>query len=357
MRELKRFLPYCVYDRITITYGPGRMTQRVDFDKIEIYLVRVLHTLITERSVSKAAIRLRTTQPAVSAQLKRLRELTGDALLVRAGNGMAVTEGAMQLLGPAASLLQEADRLFSPNGRGQAFDASTHSGVFRVAASDYLDPWFLPTLVSHLKRAAPLLRLELLPLSGEFDYRRSLGRGEVDLVIGNWLLPPEELHLGRLMSDDVVCLVAADHPAVRLKPAEWNAARYLACEHVAPTPLHPGAQGVIDDHLSARGMTRNVAVRSAHFGIIPMMVSSSLLVLTTGRQFCHRFTSALPVRIVPCPVPFPSLAYYQLWHDRTHAAPAMRWLREQVREVARTLPSAAAESPWVPARPALSRAA
>ena len=58
------------------------MTQRADFDKIDLYLIRVLHTLITERSVSRAALRLHSTQPAVSAQLKRLRELTGDPLLV-----------------------------------------------------------------------------------------------------------------------------------------------------------------------------------------------------------------------------------------------------------------------------------
>jgi DNA-binding transcriptional LysR family regulator len=78
------------------------MTQRAEFDKIDLYLIRVLHTLITERSVSRAALRLHSTQPAVSAQLKRLRELTGDPLLVRAGNGMTPTAVALQLAQPAA---------------------------------------------------------------------------------------------------------------------------------------------------------------------------------------------------------------------------------------------------------------
>ncbi len=58
-------------------------------------------------------MRLHSTQPAVSAQLKRLRALTGDPLLVRAGNGMTPTETALQLLDPASRLLQDADRLFS----------------------------------------------------------------------------------------------------------------------------------------------------------------------------------------------------------------------------------------------------
>jgi len=322
------------------------MTQRLDFDKIELYLIRVLKTLITERSVSRAAMRLQSTQPAVSAQLKRLRALTGDPLLVRAGNNMAPTDTALRLLDPATRMLQDADRLFSPRAHQRAFDPLTSAGTFRIAASDYLDPLFLPELVAHLKRVAPKVRLELMPLSGEFDYRRSLAAAEVDLVIGNWLKPPEELHQGRLLSDEIVCLVAEDHPVARLatqKPLRaaatraWSPERYLACEHVAPTPFHANAPGVIDEHLASIGVTRDVMVRSAHFGLIPLMVAQSLLVLTTGRLFCSRYVDSLPVRIVRCPVPFPPLTYYQLWHDLTHASASGRWLRDQVRDVARNL--------------------
>ena len=314
------------------------MAQRAEFDKIEVFLIRVLQTLITERSVSRAAMRLQSTQPAVSAQLKRLRALTGDPLLVRAGNGMVPTETALQLLGPATRILQDADRLFSPRSRQRGFVPQSSTAMFRVAASDYLDPLFLPELVAHLKKVAPTVRLELLPLSGEFDYRRSLASGEVDLVIGNWLEPPGELHLGRLMSDEIVCLVAEDHPAARSAATRaWTVERYLACEHVAPTPLHANAPGVIDEHLASLGKARDVMVRSAHFSLIPLMVAQSLLVLTTGRLFCSRYVDALPVRIIRCPVAFPPLTYYQLWHDLTHASASVKWLREQVRDVARNL--------------------
>ena len=57
------------------------MAQRRAIAHIDLHLVKVLHTVISERSVSRAASRLQTTQPMVSAQLKRLRQLTGDALL------------------------------------------------------------------------------------------------------------------------------------------------------------------------------------------------------------------------------------------------------------------------------------
>jgi len=312
------------------------MTGRAAFDKIELYLVRVFHTVISERSISRAALRLQTTQPAVSAQLKRLRALTGDPLLVRAGHGMVPTPAALALMAPASDLLRSAQLMFGSRARGLEFDPALATLTFRIAASDWLDPLFLPELVGRIKAAAPGVGLELLPLTGEYDYRQGLARAEVDLVIGNWLEPPGELHLGQLLADEVVCLVAADHPAVR-NPRGWTAERYLESEHVAPTPLHPGARGVIDDWLAVQGLARNVAVRTPHFGLAPMMVSRSHLVLTTGRQFCSRYVDALPVRIVRCPLRFPPLAYYQLWHELSHHAGAGRWLREQVRGVAHSI--------------------
>ena len=312
------------------------MTDRASFDKIELHLVRVFHTLITERSVSRAAMRLASTQPAVSAQLRRLRLLVGDPLLVRSGNGMAPTAVALKLLEPATTLLGSADALFGGKV-ARSFAPATSTVEFRIAASDYLDPLFLPALAARLRVDAPGVRLTLTPLSGTFDYRHSLAQGEVDLVIGNWLKPPDELHLGRLMSDEVVSLVAQEHAAVR-SPRGWTLERYLGADHVAPSPLHAGAMGVIDEHLAARGLQRNVVVRTPHFTLAPLMVAQSQLVLTTGRLFCSRYIGTLPVRIVRCPAGFPTLTYYQLWHDVSHGTDAQRWLRETVRDVARRLP-------------------
>jgi DNA-binding transcriptional LysR family regulator len=319
------------------------MADRAVFDKIELYLVRVFHTVISERSVTRAAVRLGSSQPLVSAQLKRLRALVGDPLLVRAGPGMVPTDVALQLMAPAEMLLRSAEQLFGGKAGARAFSPQGAEVEFRIAASDYLDPLFLPALVARIKREAPQARITLQALSAEFDYRAMLARGEVDLVIGNWMQPPEELHLGRLYADEIVCLVAEDHQAVR-NPRAWTVERYLDAEHVAPTPLHAGAIGFIDEHLARNGQSRRIAVRSPHFALVPAMLAQSQLVLTTGRLFCSRFIDQLPLRIVRCPVNFPSLAYYQLWHEVSHSAASLRWLRETVRDVARGLSKASAPS-------------
>jgi DNA-binding transcriptional LysR family regulator len=301
------------------------------FDKIDLHLIRVLHTVLTERSVSRAALRLGMYQPAVSASLKRLRELAGDPLLVRSGASMVPTVAGLRMIEPAAEILRSAEMLFSD---ARAFDPATARQTFSLAASDYLDPLFLPQLVTQIKTSAPNCGIDIHPLSADADYRAHLAQGHYDVVIGNWPKPPQELHLGRLFGDEVVCLVASHHPAVR---RGWDTEAWLAAEHIAPTPTHPGARGFIDEHLASQGLVRNITARCPHFGLIPAMVAGSLLVLTTGRQYAERYVGALPVKVLACPVPFPRMMYYQLWHERTHASNAGRWLREQVKGVAASL--------------------
>lgn len=307
------------------------MTDLTQFDKIDLHLIRVLHTVLTERNVSRAAVRLGMHQPAVSAALKRLRDYAGDPLLVRSGSGMVPTVAGLRMVEPAANILRDAQRLFSD---AREFSPSNSRAVFRIAASDYLDPQFLPRLVQDVKENAPLSEIEIHPLNAATDYQQQLARGDVDVVVGNWLTPPLDLHLGKLFSDEVVCLVANKHPALR---RGWDEAAWLEADHIAPTATHPGARGVIDEHLTNLGLRRHIMARCPHFGLIPGMVASTLLVLTTGRQYCERFVDQLPVQIVPCPVQFPPLVYYQLWHERSHTSASSRWLRERIKSVAATL--------------------
>jgi DNA-binding transcriptional LysR family regulator len=307
------------------------MRDQALFDKIDLHLIRVLHTVLMERNVSRAAVRLGMHQPAVSAALKRLRDLAEDPLLVRSGAGMIPTDAGQRMLEPAARILQAAEMLFT-DARG--FDPATAATTFRIAASDYLDPFFLPLLVAQIKQLAPLCKIEIHPLSADAHYHAHLAQGDIDLVVGNWAKPPEDLHMGRLFGDDVVSLVATDHPAAR---RGWDQAAWLEAEHIAPTPTHPGARGVIDDHLLSVGLQRNISARCAHFSLVPEMVARSLLVLTTGRQFCQRFLDRLPLTVLEPPVRFPRMLYYQLWHPRTHTSASAAWLRERVRSVAGAL--------------------
>jgi len=303
------------------------MSCPLPWDSIDIHLIRALCTVLTERSVTRAAVRLGRHQPAVSAALRRLRRLTGDALLVRAGSGMVPTAIAQRTIAPAAEILRQTETTLAV---ARARPRVRHAHL-RHRGQRLSRPVVLPRLVAHIKASALLARVDIQPLSGEADYRYRLAQGEVDVVIGNWPQAPDDLHQGRLFGDEVVCLVSTRYPALR---RGWTLTEWLQAEHVAPTPMVPGARGTIDDHLAQQGLIRNIVVRCPHFGLIPALVRQSLLVPTTGRQYCPRFVDALPVAIVAPPLRFPRLLYYQLWHERTHASPAAQWLRQAIRDVA-----------------------
>ncbi|WP_137918969.1 LysR family transcriptional regulator [Hydrogenophaga sp. 2FB] len=298
---------------------------------LDLHTIRVLHTLLMERSVSKAALRLGMHQPAVSVVLKRLRHLSGDPLLVRAGHLMIPTDAGMRMIEPIAGILQATETLFST---ALGFDPQTTERTFHLAATDSLDPVFLPLLVSKIKRLAPCCRIDIHPLSADSDYSERLAEGGLDVVVGNWVKPPGELYIGSLFTDEIVCLVSRSHPAIQ---SGWTTKSWLNAQHITNTPTHLGARNVIDEQLQSLGLQRNIAARCAHFNLMPQMVASSQLVLTTGLQFCRRFTEALPLAVVDCPIHLPKLAYYQLWHERSHTSSSCRWLRDQVKSVAGTL--------------------
>ena len=99
------------------------MRETTPFEKIDLHLIRVLHTVIAERSVSRAAVRLGMHQPAVSTALKRLRDLSGDPILVRSGSGMQPTDAALRMLQPSAEILQAAAIAVKGQLKKSDFDA------------------------------------------------------------------------------------------------------------------------------------------------------------------------------------------------------------------------------------------
>lgn len=300
-------------------------------DALDGYLLRVLCTVVDECSVSRAAVRLDQSQPAISTALKRLRELLGDPILVREKAGMVPSARATQLADQARRALEEMSRLVA---QPEAFDPATAERVFRVASPDYLAASLLAGVATRLSRDAPGCRLELQSLGPAFDFEDALAQDRLDVVIGNWPSPPERLHLSLLLEDDIVCLVGSAHPKALTGLDE---ADYLAARHVVPQPYAPGQRGVVETHLAQRHVQREPAVVVPYFTLAPHIVAGSDLVFTTARHFAEHYARLLPVVVLPAPLPFPRMRFYQLWHPRAHQSPANRWLRTLIQERARAL--------------------
>ncbi|TYQ17246.1 UNVERIFIED_ORG: DNA-binding transcriptional LysR family regulator [Zoogloea ramigera] len=302
---------------------------------LDLHLIRILYLLLVEKNVSRVALKLNQPQPSISASLRKLRELTGDPILVRGARGMVPTQHGESLLLPAKRILDETENLFL---KKSPFVPQIEARTFHVAAPDYLDSQFLPNLVALLRRGSPNSRVKIHSLGPRVDYVRLLSDGDMDLVIANWDEPPEHLHMSKLFEDPITCVMRADCPyALRTPSDAMTLDDYLTLPHVAPTQLMPGYLGVIDDFLDRQGLQRNVVVESAYFGLIPNMLAQTDLVLTTGRQFVRQYEKQMPLKTYALPVKFPAMRFYQLWHERVHQAPEHKWLREQVAAAAKGL--------------------
>ncbi|QGZ41396.1 LysR substrate-binding domain-containing protein [Pseudoduganella flava] len=302
---------------------------------LDIHLIRILYLLLVEKNVSRVALKLNQPQPSISASLRKLRELTGDPLLVRGARGMVPTQHGESLLKPAKRILDETENLFV---KKTPFEPQEEARTFNIAAPDYLDSQFLPSVVAQLRRGSPKSRVVIHSLGPGVDYIRMLSDGDMDLVIANWDEPPQHLHISKLFEDPIVCTMHAACPyAKRTAGDAMTLQDYLALPHVAPSQIVQGYGGVIDAFLERQGLRRNVAVESAYFGLIPYMLTQTDLVLTTGRQFVRFYEKTLPLKTFTVPVKFPPMRFYQLWHERVHQAPEHKWLRDQVTAAAKAL--------------------
>lgn len=307
------------------------MTARRSEDQLDTYLLRMFCLLVTERSVSRTALKLNQSQPAVSLALKRLREILGDPLLVREKSGMVPTERALTLLSHAKGALAEIDRM---TDTPESFDPQVSRHEFRIGAPDYLAPVFIASVVARIRREAPNVRLSLQSLGPNFDFERSLAEGDLDVVIGNWPEPPHRMHLSMLLEDEIVCLVSARHP---LAAKGFTEADYQNAVHVVPMPYSISQRGVIDTVLAAQRISRDERVVVQSFTLAPYVLQNTDLVFTTTRHFARFYADLLPLAILPAPLPFPAMRFYQLWHERNHHSPAHRWIRRLLSDCGRSI--------------------
>ena len=166
----------------------------------------------------------------------------------------------------------------------------------------------------------------------ELEFKRGVFRVRGDVVD---VFPAENSEAAvrvSLFDDEVVCVVSDRHPLAR--KGEVTADDYVVAQHLAPVRYAGGVRGAIDDHLHKLGIKRDIRVSLPYFHVAPYVLMTTDLVFTTGRRFAAHYAKFLPIKVLPAPLGFPSLRFYQLWHERTHAAPAARWLREQVAQVA-----------------------
>ena len=289
----------------------------------DLNLLLALDVLLAEGSVAGAARRLQLSPSAMSRTLARLREVTADPLLVRAGRGLVPTPRAIELRTQVGALVAGANALLRPVDR---LDLGTLQRRFTLRTSEGFVETFGPDLLRQVEADAPGIILQFLTKPDKES--APLRNGEVDLetgVIDAQTAP--EMRALPLFDDQLVGVVRPDHI---LAQGEITAERFAACSHVQV--LRRGLRsGDIDEAMRTIGMERRIAAVVNGFSAALALARDTQLVATvperhTGGLRRGMFCFALPVEI-------PVFTLSMLWHPRMDGDLAHRWLRTCVRSV------------------------
>ncbi len=283
----------------------------------DLNLLITLDVLLAEGSVTRAARRLRLSPSAMSRALARLRETTGDPLLVRAGRELVPTPRALELRARVRPLLGEVLAVLRPT---EQLDPRQLAQTFTLRASDGFVENFGPSLLAHIGAQAPGVRLRFVQKVDRESVQ--LREGSIDLetgVIGSLTSP--EVRTRRLFSDRFVGVVRSGHA---LAQGEISAERYAAGQHVLVARRDQDT-GPMDDALAALGLQRTIASIVGGFTAALALAAGSDLIATvperhTGNLRAGMFSFALPLGM-------PDLTVSLMWHPRMDADPAHRWLR------------------------------
>ncbi len=302
------------------------MHEMNNFHPADLSLLPILEALIEERHVSRAALRLHRSQPAVSHALARLRDIFNDPLLVRGEGGLQPTARALQLAEPLAEALALLRSMLDQ----PRFDAARCSRRFHLSLSDYGAAILLPELVARLRRSAPGMDISVVAYGRE----RALGAladGEIDLAVGVYPLLREgargDLRTALLFAEDFACLWDDSEGSGAL-----SLEAYLARPHVrVSVALQDGSE--VDDALARLGHRRRIAVQIPHWSAAPALIRGTDLVLTAARRSIAPLGGG-PLRCGDVPFPLGGFPFVQTWHRRRDRDAAHQWLREQITAIA-----------------------
>ncbi|HUQ04583.1 MAG TPA: LysR substrate-binding domain-containing protein [Kofleriaceae bacterium] len=299
-----------------------------DLRNVDLNLLVALEALLSTRSVTAAARRLRVGQPAMSHALGRLRALFGDPLLVRAGRGLEPTPRAEAIAAPLGRLLRDASELLRVE---ESFEPARSRRAFRLVCPDLALP-ALPDVLAALAAAAPLVRLDVRqPNAGTLE-ALAAGGDDLALAAAAGLADAPGYVQRTLGTVDWALFLRARHPLALAHKKKLPLAGWLAHPHVV-VRTGSSSPSMVERIIAAAGHARHVALVAPGFLAAAQVVARTDFVLAAPRQLLAPVAADLGLAVRTPPLALPSVPAVAVWPERLHLDPGHRWFRGMVADV------------------------
>jgi len=164
-------------------------------------------TLAQLRHFGQAAEACHVSQPALSAQVKKIEELLGVPLFERTNRKVALTEVGSRVAEQALRVLEEASKLEDVASPSRAL----LTGKLRFGVIASVGPYWVPKFLAPLRKAYPDLQLVLREGLTE-QLLEELRDGELDLILAAQTFSSKGLHLYPFAFESFWLALPQDHP-------------------------------------------------------------------------------------------------------------------------------------------------
>ncbi len=293
---------------------------------IDLNLLTVFDAILSERSLTRASVKLHMTQPALSNALARLRTTLDDQLFIRTAQGMTPTPRAKQL---AAPIRQALDLIQNGLRKQEAFEFETAKRKFVIAIGDYGEAVIMPRFVDWLATVAPHIQVQIRPELGR-HIMEELRDGSIDLATDYFRIEGDEFHNIHVMDEHLVSMVRHDHPTIG---DHLSIDDYTSIPHIVLKQDRP----IVDTVLKRHGLTRDIALQVPHFLSMPLIVQKTDFICTLPKRMALVYADFFRTKVMKTPLDFPKIPIYFMWHQSVDEDLGHRWLRKALAELCHRL--------------------
>lgn len=298
----------------------------MDITSKDLNLLRIFVALTEEKVLSRAAEKLRLSQPALSYQLKKMREEFDDLLFIRTRGGYRLTEKAVQMLPQIKNILKAAEDLYSKSN----FYLKEYQTEFKLAATSYFEVIIMEALLRRLQKEAPLVRIQTFSLIENAPHKE-LEDGTYDLAVATFFGDlSKSFHVEMIGKDHQVCVLRKNHPFLSQK---WDLKKYLEGEHIKIN-VPSGSVSRVDRYLQEKkAKPRKIVGRFNNFLTPPLVVSGSDALLTCPARLASFYCQQFDLVTLALPLPKIEIEIKMIWHERKSQDPFQRWIRQELKTI------------------------
>jgi len=295
----------------------------------DLNLLTSLDALLAEKNVTRAAQKMHVTQSTMSGILRRLRDQFEDELLVRIGRRYELSSFAQSLAVAVRQTILQIDTTVSAKA---LFDPKKDRRRFRIMASDYNTMVYLSAVFRRVRKHAPHISYEIVPINSPLDHVRD---GAVEMCVTGNPYAHEQAVVDQLLRSDTLfsevycCVVDKAHPLRGTVTLD----QLFGFPHVVAQFLGVTMQtGELRARIRSSGSSPSINVPS--FSVIPSLVRSTHTIGIMPSRMFRVASERSRLRKLEVAFEMPRFTEHLIWHSRFACDPAFCWLRDVMLEMA-----------------------